>query len=144
MKKQLLLSWGFICSISPALAKDFPVAVANLVDATLNGALINDLAGELTSNQFPIISGLGGDDGGSLTGLTSLGTSTLLEPQGFIANLAALGVPLAGEYSPLLGVLLDNPETTLDALLGGSASILSPGIAAFPEVPLLSAPLGEL
>jgi hypothetical protein len=141
MKSKILCVVIFVSSINSAIAQNVGNALIAVVGDVANMSLVFDLSDQLTTTRFPVVSGLAAGDAGSTLALIELGSSTLQEPQGLISNLAALGIPLAGEYIPLLSAMMENPTDSLDFLLNGSGTILSQGIAPLPSIPLVSMPL---
>tara|TARA_R110001583_G_scaffold5434_4_gene29128 strand:+ start:6725 stop:7150 length:426 start_codon:yes stop_codon:yes gene_type:complete len=141
MKSKILCVVIFVSSIHSAIAQNVGNALIAVVGDVANMSLVFDLSDQLTTTRFPVVSGLAAGDAGSTLALIELGSSTLQEPQGLISSLAALGVPLAGEYIPLLGAVTENPTDPLGVLFSGSWTILSQGIAPLPSIPLVSTPL---
>lgn len=97
-----------------------------------------------STSSIPVVSGLLAGNGDSLSALTLIGAASLNEPQEIISTLTGLGLPLAGEYVPVLDVLLNNPASILTYLIEGNGILLSDGIAALPDIPVISSPLSGL
>tara|TARA_R110001592_G_scaffold121890_13_gene328069 strand:- start:3041 stop:3526 length:486 start_codon:yes stop_codon:yes gene_type:complete len=68
------------------------------------------------------------------------GSDILLSGENPIDTLLSLGGPLKGQLIPIFDVLVDNPLTTVDYVLGGG-TIISPGLTIVPQLPLLNSPL---
>lgn len=68
------------------------------------------------------------------------GSDILLGGDNPVDTLIGLGGPLKGQLIPIFDVLVENPLTTVDYILGGG-TIISPGLTIVPQLPLLNSPL---
>ena len=68
------------------------------------------------------------------------GSDILLSGDTPLDTLIGLGGPLKGQLVPIFDVLVEDPLTTVDYVMGGG-TILSPGLTIIPQIPLLNTPL---
>ena len=71
------------------------------------------------------------------------GSDILLSGRNPLDIVISLGGPLKGQLVPILDVLMNDPLSTGDFILGGG-TIISEGLTIIPAVPLLNSPLPGL
>lgn len=68
------------------------------------------------------------------------GSDILLSGRNPVDIVLSLGGPLKVQLVPILGVLMNDPLSTGDFILGGG-TIISEGLTIIPSIPLLNSPL---